>query len=52
MSRLVGIVGFGWFLILVASGHAHIGADYWTSAAFWALMLCAGGSGGFGVLGV
>ncbi|AEA25930.1 major facilitator superfamily MFS_1 [Pseudonocardia dioxanivorans CB1190] len=52
VSCLVGIVGFGWFLTLVATGHAHIGHDYWASPAFWALMLCAGGSGGFGVLGV
>ncbi|TNC27782.1 MFS transporter [Amycolatopsis alkalitolerans] len=51
-SALFGIIGFTWFLILVTSHSARIGTDFWASPAFWALMLCAGASGGFGVLGI
>lgn len=47
-----GTVGFVWFLSLLTSGQAQIGSAFWTSPGFWALMMCAGGAGGFGVLGV
>ncbi|BAS12012.1 major facilitator protein [Arthrobacter sp. Hiyo8] len=47
-----GTAGFVWFLSLLTSGHAHITGAFWTAPAFWALMMCAGGAGGFGVLGV
>jgi SHS family lactate transporter-like MFS transporter len=49
---LVGVVGFGWLLLLVTTGNAHVTMQFWTDQTFWAIMLCAGGSGGFGVLGV
>lgn len=47
-----GTVGFVWFLSLLTSGQAQVTAAFWTSPGFWALMMCAGGAGGFGVLGV
>jgi SHS family lactate transporter-like MFS transporter len=47
-----GTVGFAWFLALVVSHADHVSAAYWTSPAFWALMMCAGAASGFGVLGV
>lgn len=47
-----GTVGFVWFLSLLTSGHAQITGAFWTAPGFWALMMCAGGAGGFGVLGV
>jgi SHS family lactate transporter-like MFS transporter len=47
-----GLIGFTWFLVLVLTGKAHIGTDFWDQPTFWALMLCAGACGGFGVLGV
>ena len=47
-----GSIGFAWFLALVVSHADHISAAYWTSPAFWALMMCAGAASGFGVLGV
>lgn len=47
-----GVIGFAWFLGLVLTGSAHVGAEFWTYPAFWALMLCAGACGGFGILGV
>jgi MFS family permease len=49
---LFGTAGFVWFLSLLTSGQAHITASFWTAPGFWALMMCAGGAGGFGVLGV
>ncbi|MGO4859542.1 MFS transporter [Arthrobacter sp. 2MCAF14] len=49
---LFGTVGFVWFLSLLTSGQAHITGAFWTAPALWALMMCAGGAGGFGVLGV
>ncbi|MBW4094427.1 MAG: MFS transporter [Acidobacteria bacterium] len=49
---LFGTVGFVWFLSLLTSGHAQITGTFWTAPGFWALMMCAGGAGGFGVLGV
>ncbi|WP_433555132.1 MFS transporter [Pseudonocardia xinjiangensis] len=52
VSALVGVVGFGWLLLLVATGSAHVTVHFWTDQTFWAVMLCAAGSGGFGVLGV
>lgn len=51
-SAVFGVLGFGWFLSLVVSGSAKIGTDFWAYPTFWALMMCAGGSGGFGVLGI
>jgi SHS family lactate transporter-like MFS transporter len=47
-----GTIGFAWFLALVVGHSDHISAAYWTSPAFWALMMCAGAASGFGVLGV
>jgi SHS family lactate transporter-like MFS transporter len=47
-----GVVGFGWFLVLVLTGSAHVRPDFWAYPTFWALMLCASACGGFGVLGV
>jgi len=47
-----GVIGFAWFLVLVLTGSAHVEADFWAYPTFWALMLCAGACGGFGVLGV
>jgi SHS family lactate transporter-like MFS transporter len=52
LASAVGTVGFVWFLWLLTSGSAHVGADFWAWPTFWALMLCAGAAGGFGVLGV
>jgi MFS family permease len=51
-SCLFGTLGFGWLLSLVLGQSTHIGPNFWTSATFWALMMCAGAGGGFGVLGV
>ncbi|WP_028933302.1 MFS transporter [Pseudonocardia spinosispora] len=52
LSSLVGVAGFGWLMVLVLTGSAHVGATFWVDQTFWAIMLCAAGSGGFGVLGV
>ena len=52
LASAVGTVGFVWFLWLLTTGSAHVGADFWAWPTFWALMLCAGAAGGFGVLGV
>jgi MFS family permease len=52
VSALVGVAGFGWLLLLVVSGSAHVSTRFWSDQTFWAVMLCAAGSGGFGVLGV
>jgi SHS family lactate transporter-like MFS transporter len=49
---LFGIIGFTWFLILVVTGNAHVTVRFWGDQTFWALMLCAGAGGGFGILGV
>lgn len=49
---LFGIVGFAWFLILVLGKHAHVTTHFWGEPTFWALMMCAGAAGGFGILGV
>jgi MFS family permease len=49
---LFGVIGFTWFLILVLNGSAHIGVSFWKDQTFWALMMCAGAGGGFGILGV
>lgn len=51
-ASLVGIVGFGWLLALIVTGHAHVTGHFWTDQTFWAIVCCAGGCGGFGVLGV
>ncbi|MDQ0380470.1 MFS transporter [Amycolatopsis thermophila] len=51
-SSAFGLIGFVWFLTLVLTHSTAIGADFWASPTFWALMMCAGASGGFGVLGV
>jgi MFS family permease len=51
-SSVFGVFGFGWLLGLVLSGSAKIGTDFWAYPTFWAVMMCAGGSGGFGVLGI
>lgn len=51
-SSAFGVIGFGWFLILVLTHSAKIGIHFWGYPAFWAVLLCAGASGGFGVLGV
>lgn len=47
-----GVIGFAWFLGLVLTGSAHVGGNFWVYPTFWALMLCAGACGGFGILGV
>ncbi|MEU4671804.1 MFS transporter [Amycolatopsis sp. NPDC023774] len=47
-----GVIGFAWFLILVVGHNAKIGSNFWGAPTFWALMLCAAGASGFGVLGV
>ncbi|MBO0874990.1 MAG: MFS transporter, partial [Pseudonocardia sp.] len=52
LSSLVGVVGFGWLMLLVTTGTAHVGSQFWADQTFWAIMVCAGGAGGFGVLGV
>ena len=52
VASLIGVVGFGWLLLLVATGSAHVSTQFWTDQTFWAVLLCAAGSGGFGVLGV
>lgn len=52
LASAVGTVGFVWFLGLLTTGSAHVGPDFWAWPTFWALMLCAGAAGGFGVLGV
>ena len=51
-SSVFGVLGFGWLLGLVLGGSAKIGTDFWAYPTFWAVMMCAGGSGGFGVLGI
>lgn len=51
-SCVFGLVGFGWFAVQVVAHLDHVGAGYWESPTFWALMMCAGAAGGFGVLGV
>lgn len=51
-SSLVGVAGFGWLLVLVVTGHAHVDVGFWDDQTFWAIVACAAGSGGFGVLGV
>ncbi|HZZ45907.1 MAG TPA: MFS transporter, partial [Pseudonocardia sp.] len=51
-STLIGVIGFGWFLVLVLTGGARITTGFWADPTFWALMMCAAGSGGFGVIGV
>ena len=52
MASIFGTIGFAWFLWLLTTGTAHITAAFWAAPAFWALMMCAGAAGGFGVLGV
>jgi SHS family lactate transporter-like MFS transporter len=52
VASLVGVVGFGWLMLLVVTHNAHVGERFWTDQTFWALLACAGGAGGFGVLGV
>jgi SHS family lactate transporter-like MFS transporter len=52
LASAVGTIGFAWFLWLLVTGSAHVGANFWAWPTFWALMLCAGAAGGFGVLGV
>lgn len=49
---LFGAVGFVWFLVLVVTKNAHVTTDFWSEPTFWALMMCAGAAGGFGVIGV
>ncbi|ADI10492.1 sugar transporter, putative [Streptomyces bingchenggensis BCW-1] len=51
-AGVVGTVGFTWFLTLAATGADHVGVRFWADQTFWALMLCAAGFGGFGVMGV
>jgi MFS family permease len=51
-SSVFGIVGFAWLLVLVLNHSTRIGPDFWNYPTFWAVMMCAGGSGGFGVLGI
>jgi MFS family permease len=51
-ASLVGIAGFGWLMVLVVTGHAHVTTHFWGDQTFWAILACAAGSGGFGVLGV
>ena len=51
-ASLVGLVGFTWMLILVTTKHDHVAKAFWSDQTFWALLLCAAGFGGFGVLGV
>jgi SHS family lactate transporter-like MFS transporter len=51
-SSVFGVFGFGWLLGLVLGGSAKIGTDFWAYPTFWAVLMCAGGSGGFGVLGI
>jgi|GEM_PF-3556709 len=48
----LGVIGFVWFLVLLTHGTAHVGPNFWAWPTFWALMICAGAAGGFGVLGV
>ncbi len=52
LSCVFGVIGFGWFLLQVATHTDHVVPAFWASSTFWALMTCAGASGGFGVLGV
>jgi SHS family lactate transporter-like MFS transporter len=52
LSCAFGLIGFTWFLVLVRTHSAHVSPQFWHSATFWALMMCAGAVGGFGVLGV
>jgi MFS family permease len=52
LSSLFGVAGFAWLLTLVLTHSTRIGVDFWAYPTFWALMMCAGGSGGFGVLGI
>ncbi len=52
LASVFGTIGFAWFLWLLTTGNAHITAAFWNAPAFWALMMCAGAAGGFGVLGV
>jgi SHS family lactate transporter-like MFS transporter len=49
---LFGTIGFTWFLVLVVTGNAHVTVHFWAEPTFWAIMMCAGAGGGFGVLGV
>lgn len=51
-SSLFGVTGFTWLLILVLTNSTRVGTDFWAYPTFWAVMMCAGGSGGFGVLGI
>jgi SHS family lactate transporter-like MFS transporter len=51
-SSLVGVLGFGWLMLLVLNGGAHVTSQFWTDQTFWAIMASAAGAGGFGVLGV
>lgn len=52
LTSLFGIVGFTWLLVLVLRHAAHIGGHFWVFPAFWAVLMCAGATGGFGILGV
>ncbi|WP_406430787.1 MFS transporter [Streptomyces sp. NBC_00631] len=51
-ASVVGTVGFAWFLVLVTSGSDHVSTRFWADQTFWALVVCAAGFGGFGVMGV
>ncbi len=51
-SSAFGIIGFAWLLVQVSTGTEHVSTDFWNCPTFWALMMCAGAGGGFGVLGV
>ncbi|NVM96707.1 MFS transporter [Arthrobacter sp. AETb3-4] len=52
LASVFGTIGFTWFLWLLTTGNAHITANFWSAPTFWALMMCTGAAGGFGVLGV
>jgi MFS family permease len=52
LSNIVGLVGLGFYLVLVFTGQTYMGPDYWNTPMFWALMLAQAGYGGFAIMGV
>ncbi|GED29269.1 MFS transporter [Brevibacillus centrosporus] len=51
-GAVVGLIGFGSFLILALTGNIAIGENFLSSPMFWSLMICNAGYAGFAVLGV
>jgi MFS family permease len=52
LSNIVGLLGLGFYLVLVILGQTYMGPHYWSTPMFWALMLAQAGYGGFAIMGV